>query len=207
MTELTLLHTADVHRATFDALAARIALGARLSHVVRPDWLARAQDGIGADLADEIAKTIADVPGQVLCSCTTLGPVAGAAGAVRIDAPMMAQAARIGGPVLLVYCLQSTRAASRALLAAAQEAAGQRQEIRMLDLTDLWPLFEADDTDGFARAIAGRVAAALREAPDTGCAVLAQASMAGAAAHVAADVPVLTSPETALRAALGLTGG
>lgn len=204
MTELTLLHTAEVHRATFDALAERIAPGARLRHVVRPDWLARAQDRIGADLADEIAKTIAEAPGAVLCSCTTLGPVAGAAGAVRIDAPMMAQAARAGGPVLLAYCLDSTRAASRDLLAKALEAAGRGTEIRLLDLTELWPLFERGEDERFARAIAGRVETALADAPETGCVVLAQASMAGAAAHVAADVPVLTSPEAALRAALGM---
>jgi len=201
MTDLTLLHTAEVHRTTFDALAARIAPGARLRHLVRPDWLARAQDGIDADLADEIAETIAAAPGAVLCSCTTLGPVAGAAGAVRIDAPMMAQAARIGGPVLLAYCLDSTRAASRDLLAATLDTG---TEIRLLDLTELWPLFERGAGESFARAIAGRVAAALSAAPETGCVVLAQASMAGAAVHINTKVPVLSSPETALRAALGM---
>ncbi|TDK42391.1 hypothetical protein [Antarcticimicrobium luteum] len=205
MTALTLIHTAEVHRGTFDALAARIAPGARLVHVVRPDWLARAQDGIAADLADEIEAEIAAAPGAVLCSCTTLGPVAGAAGAVRIDAPMMALAARTGGPVLLAYCLESTQDASRALLEAAFAAVGTTGEVRMLDLGDLWGLFEAGDTEGFAQEIAGRVEAELRAAPGTGCVVLAQASMAGAAAHIAAGVPVLTSPETALRAALGLT--
>ncbi|GAA6203108.1 hypothetical protein [Aquicoccus sp. SU-CL01552] len=201
MTDLTLLHTAQVHRATFDALAARIAPGARLCHVVRPDWLTRAQNGIGADLADEIRETITAAPGPVLCSCTTLGPVAGAAGAVRIDAPMMAQAAQTGGPVLLAYCLDSTRVASRDLLAEALDAG---TKFRLLDLTELWPLFERGEGERFARAIAGRVAAALADAPDTGCVVLAQASMAGAAAHITAHVPVLSSPETALRAALGL---
>lgn len=204
MTELTLLHTAEVHRATFDALAARIAPGARLTHVVRPDWLARAQGGIGADLAAEIGAAVTEAPGPVLCSCTTLGPVAGAAGAIRIDAPMMARAARAEGPVLLAYCLESTRAASRALLEEAFAAAGKGDAIRMLDLGDLWRLFEAGETDGFARAIAGQVQDALRAAPETGAVVLAQASMAGAAALIRADVPVLTSPETALRAALGL---
>jgi len=203
MTELTLLHTAEVHRATFDALAARLAPGARLTHVVRPDWLARAQGGIGADLAAEIGAAVAEAPGAVLCSCTTLGPVAGAAGAIRIDAPMMARAARAEGPVLLAYCLESTRAASRALLEEAFAAAGKGDAIRMLDLGDLWRLFEAGETDGFARAIAGRVEDALRAAPETGAVVLAQASMAGAATLIQADVPVLTSPETALRAALG----
>ncbi len=206
MTDLTLIHTAKVHRTTFDSLAARIAPGARLHHIVRPDWLARAQSGIGPALTAEIKAAIAEAPGAVLCSCTTLGPVAGAAGAIRIDAPMMAQAAKTKGPVLLAYCLESTRAASHALLAAAmaaaEDAARHTGEIRLLDLGDLWPLFEAGDEDGFARAIASRVQKALRAAPGTGCVVLAQASMAGAAAHLSEPTPILTSPEAALRAVL-----
>lgn len=204
MAALTLLHTAELHRASFDTLAARIAPGARLTHIVRPDWLARAQGGIGADLAGEIAAAIAAAPGPVLCSCTTLGPVAGAAGAIRIDAPMMARAARTAGPVLLVYCLESTRAASHDLLAAACAAVGRTADIRLLDLGALWPLFEAGETEAFATAIAAQVTAALRAAPGTGCVALAQASMAGAAAHLDTAIPVLSSPETALRAALGL---
>ncbi|MDX2485254.1 MAG: hypothetical protein QNK42_16515 [Pseudodonghicola sp.] len=201
MTDLTLIHTAEVHRATFESLAARIAPGARLHHVVRPDWLARAQGGIGPDLAAEIEAAIAGAAGTVLCSCTTLGPVAGAAGAIRIDAPMMAQAAKTEGPVLLAYCLESTRAASHDLLAA---ALGAGEEIRLLDLTEVWPLFERGEGERFDRTIAGRVAAALADAPETGCVVLAQASMAGAAVHINTKVPVLSSPETALRAALGM---
>lgn len=204
MTDLTLIHTAEIHRASFDALAARIAPDARLRHIVRPDWLARAQGGIDAELADEITDAIHAAPGAVLCSCTTLGPVAGAAGAIRIDAPMMARAAQAKGPVLMAYCLESTRAASRDLLAAAFAAAGKVDAIRLLDLGDLWRLFEAGETDRFAQEIADRVTAAVREAPDTGAVVLAQASMAGAAGYIASDVPVLTSPETALRAALGM---
>lgn len=202
--DLTLLHTAEVHRATFDALAARIAPAARLVHLVRPDWLARAQGGIGPELDAEITDAIAAAPGPVLCSCTTLGPLAEAAGAIRIDAPMMARAAQADGPVMMAYCLASTLRPSTELLARAVTDAGKAPEIRPLDLTDLWGLFEQGDTGGFAHAIAGRIEAALRDAPDTGCVVLAQASMAGAAGYIEADVPVLGSPETALRAALEL---
>ena len=204
MTDLTLLHTAEVHRATFDRLAARIAPAARLHHVVRPDWLARAQGGIGPTLAEEITRTIAAAPGPVLCSCTTLGPVAAKAGAIRIDTPMMAAAARTGGPVLMAYCLESTRTPSRALLEAAFADRGITGDIRELDLRPLWPLFEAAEEQLFASAIAAGVTQALDAVPEITCVVLAQASMAGAAALIATDVPILSSPELALRAALGL---
>lgn len=205
MTELTLFHTAEVHRATFDALAARIAPGARLTHVVRPDWLARAQGGIGADLADEITTALAQVP-VALCTCTTIGGLAEQAGALRIDAPMMRVAAQSGGPVLLVCCLESTKAPSTALLEAAFAAEGHAARIAHLDLSGLWPLFTEGDGDAFAEAIARRVESALAARPDLSAVVLAQASMAGAQARVRANVPVLASPELALRAALERAG-
>ena len=53
----------------------------------------------------------------------------------------------------------------------------------------------------FADAIAARLAVALAGG-DFACAVLAQASMAAAAGRTQTRVPVLTSPELALRALL-----
>ncbi|MDK3017019.1 hypothetical protein [Pseudodonghicola flavimaris] len=205
MADLTLIHTAEVHRATFDRIAARIAPGARLAHIVHPDWLARARTGIGTDLAAEVTATLRAISGPVLCSCTTLGPLAADAGAIRIDAPMMARAARLGGPILMAYCLDSTRAPSLALLRQACAAAGHVPEIRPLDLTTAWPLFEAGPPQTFSRQIADRIGDQLAAAPEIACVVLAQASMAGATGYLKTAVPVLSSPETALQAALGLT--
>ncbi|MCU9839837.1 hypothetical protein OEZ49_18855 [Ruegeria sp. WL0004] len=203
MTDLTLFHTAEVHCRTFDALAARIAPDTRLTHVVRPDWLARAQDGIGKDLAAEITHTIGAAPSS-LCTCTTIGAVAAETGAIRIDWPMMQTAARCGGEVLLVFCLESTEVPSGELLREAFRQEGRSPRYRTLALPDLWPIFTAGDSDGFARAIAARIEAELALWPDTACVALAQASMAGAAGFTHASMPVLSSPELALRAALGL---
>ena len=69
MTDLTLFHTADVHVATFDALAPE----ADLTHVVRTDWLERAQTGVDAALRQEIAEAIRAAEGPSLCTCTTIG--------------------------------------------------------------------------------------------------------------------------------------
>ncbi|WIY27154.1 hypothetical protein [Parasedimentitalea psychrophila] len=195
MTDLTLLHTAKVHCATFDRLAPQ----ADLHHVVRPDWLARAQNGIDDRLAAEIAAAVKAAEAPVLCSCTTIGPVAEAAGAIRIDWPMMMQAALIGGPVLLAYCLDSTAQPSQALL---RRAFGRSDpQLTCLQLAPHWPLFEAGQTASFNQALAADIEQALTQ-QRYGCVVLAQASMAGAAGMIQTDVPVLASPEIATQALL-----
>jgi len=197
MPDLTLLHTAEVHVETFRTLAPE----AKLDQQVRADWLARAQGGIDAELKAEIAGAVAAAEGPVLCSCTTLGPAAEDAGATRIDWPMMQEAARLGGPVLMAYCLQSTAEPSQALL---RRAFGARDpQLTCLDLGQHWPLFEARDAVGFAAAIAGDIAEAAG-AMEFGCVVLAQASMAGAAnlLRQQVPVPVLASPEIAVETLL-----
>ncbi|TLP69010.1 hypothetical protein FEE96_01610 [Parasedimentitalea maritima] len=194
MTKLTLFHTAHVHADTFNTLAP----DAELGHTVREDWLARAQDGIDEVLATEIALAIQAADGPVLCSCTTIGEVAEQAGATRIDWPMMQEAAQIGGPVLMAYCLDSTAEPSEALL---RRAFGEMDpQLTCLKLAQHWPLFEAGKADDFASAIAAGIEAAL-EQQQFSCVVLAQASMAGAAKVLQAvtDVPILASPEIAVR--------
>lgn len=200
---ITLLHTAEIHRATFDTLRDRIAPGLTLRHILRPDFLSRAQEAMTDDLAIEITREIQNTLGPVLCTCTTLGPVAEAAGALRIDAPMMQAAAQTGGPVLMVYCLESTRAPSLALLTRALLAAANPHPLRPLPLLHLWPLFTGGAHDRFARAIAEGVRDHLAQQPDIAAIVLAQASMANAASRLAdLPFPVLASPESALRAAI-----
>lgn len=193
-----LLHTAEIHRATFDAMAPE----AELTHVVRPDLLSRAQGGIDAALEAEIAAAVRAAGAPCLCTCTTIGEVAQAAGAIRIDWPMMQEAARFGGPVIMAYALDSTLEPSRALLQRAFAEAGQALKLTLLPLTDLWPLFDTDPHDAFGRAIAARVDAALDQTPAS-CVVLAQASMAPAADFVTTSVPVLSSPRLALKTLLG----
>ncbi len=198
---LTMLHTAQVHCATFDALRDRIAPGVDLVHVVRPDWLMRAQTGITPELTKEITESIMAVTDKTICTCTTLGPIAANAGAIRIDQPMMRAAAKAGGPVVMAYCLSSTLNPSMALLKSEMTAAGNTSNIHPLPLLAHWRLFTAGDHAGFAKAIAG----GLRRAhiPAKATIVLAQASMAGAAEMLPdLDVLVLASPELALKTAL-----
>lgn len=200
---LTFLHTADGHRARFDALRDRIAPEEALCHVVRKDWLARAQDGGSAELEAEIAAAVAGSEGVVICTCTTIGPLAERAGAMRVDWPMMREAARIGGPVLLVYGLESTWEPSLALLERALSAQGCEAVVHPMPMMRFWPLFEAGEREAFDAVIAGEVRNVIESGREVGCVVLAQVSMAGAAALLGdLGVPVLASPELALRAGL-----
>ncbi|MBU2994195.1 hypothetical protein Q4555_07540 [Octadecabacter sp. 1_MG-2023] len=198
---IRLVHTAQVHVARFDALRDAIAPDVTLTHVVRPDLLDRARvegvtDPIRAELISELAL---DDPDPTICTCTTLGPAAEAAGAIRIDRPMMDKAAKLGGRVLLAVVLESTVAACQDALGASIQAAGTGTQIDTLVMPSAWPLFESGDMDGFAQFIADRVNAHLS---DHSAVVLAQVSMTDAAGRI--DHPtVLTAPELTLRFALG----
>lgn len=197
----TLFHTAQSHVARFNTLRDRIAPGQPLTHVVRADWLVRAQGGISAALATEIAQTIDSAPGARLCTCTTIGPVA--KGALRIDAPMMQAAAAIDGPLCLAYCLQSTAQPSLDLLTTCLPAS---RPIAQLYLPNAWAAFTQGDTAGFEAEIAHAVMAHLAQNPGTKGIILAQASMSGAADLLTdCGARVLSSPELALRALLAPT--
>ncbi|MCF2904760.1 hypothetical protein L0666_07155 [Octadecabacter sp. CECT 8868] len=196
---LTLVHTAQVHVTRFDALRDRIAPDVTLTHIVREDLLDRARakgvtEAIKADLVAELGD------GPTICTCTTLGPAAETAGAIRIDRPMMDKAATLGGRVLLAVVLQSTVAACQDALNESIQAAETDTKIDTLLMPDAWPLFESGDMDGFAQFIADRVNAHVL---DHTAVVLAQVSMTDAAGRI--DHPtVLTAPELALRFALGI---
>ena len=194
---ITMIHTAGAHVARFDALAAQLDTQIELHHVVRPDLLERAQnEGITEDVRRALLAEFG--PGVTLCTCTTLGPVAEAAGAIRIDRPMMKEAASLGGHVLLVVVLKSTLAFCQDSLRESIKESGADTTFDTLFIPEVWTLFEEGDDAGFAQAIADRVTATI----NGHCAVvLAQASMTDAAALIASP-PVLTSPRLALSAAL-----
>lgn len=200
---VTLLHTAEGHRARFEALRDRIAPGEDLRQEVREDWLERAQAGVTPELEAEIAEAVAGAEGVVICTCTTIGPAAEKAGAIRVDWPMMREAAKIGGPVLLAYGLESTWGPSLALLERALATEGREAVVHPMPMMRFWPLFEAGETEAFAAVIAGEVRKVIESGREIGCVVLAQVSMAGAAELLGdLGVPVLASPELALRAGL-----
>ncbi|MGW2564611.1 aspartate/glutamate racemase family protein [Streptomyces sp. NPDC001514] len=203
---LALLHTSPAHIPVFDALRDRDHPGLELRHLVDEKLLARARaEGpdsvtvVGAVWA-ALAAAVAQGAGAVLCTCSTIGAAAeGCAEAVgvpvlRVDRPMAA-AAGTHRRIAVVAALESTLEPTVALI---RDEAGERSpRIRTHVVEGAWELFEAGDREGFLDA----VAAAVDGVPDAEVIVLAQASMAGAAARATTAVPVLSSPRPGLAAA------
>ena len=199
---IALLHTAQVHVATFTELFAEKAPDAQLWHMVREDLLAQAQVGGLEIVAEPMFNALAELAeaDAILCTCSTLGPLVDQLGnpkAIRIDRPVMQAAAQVGSKPLLALCLESTRAASLALL---KDAGAADPTVHMCD--GAWAAFEAGDMAAFAAAIA----ASVRDGVDGhDCVVLGQASMRVAEPLLAdLGVPVLSSPALAVDHAIGM---
>jgi hypothetical protein len=197
---LALLHTSPVHVATFDALAAADAPDVDLVHVVREELLARAREHGPEAVADDVAAAVAGLDADaVLCTCSTIGAVAERYGALRVDRPMAAEAARLaggGGRVVVLAALETTLAPTFALLV---EEGVPEAALDAVVVPGAWERFEAGDTEGYLALV--RAAVAEAAAGGAVVVVLAQASMA-AADDGRSAVPVLSSPRLGLRAAV-----
>lgn len=216
MTTIGFLHTAAVHEATFDALVAGAAPGAGTLAVVDPALLATARDrgptppevqtGIRAAI-DTLVGRGADV---IVCTCSTIAGEAERIGTdapvpvVRIDRPLAVAAVAAGPRIAVVAAVESTVAPTTSLLESVAAAAGVTVTLTPVLCPDAWARFEADDRDGYLELVA---ASARRAAADHDVIVLAQASMADAAARVETRVPVLSSPVPAVAYALELVAG
>ncbi len=201
--KITCLHTAQSHVENFTAVFAKEGWDEALDHIVRPDLLARAQTDGSRDLSDDLRDLLHRCEGAdaVLCTCSTLGALVediAAENVVRIDRPAMEMAARYG-KVMLAICLESTRLPSSALF----EACAKGKEADVVLCAEAWTHFEAGEMSAFHRSIAQSVGAAMIDAPQTECIVLAQASMQGAGPLLLdIGVPVLATPSLAVRQAI-----
>lgn len=205
---LALLHTSPVHVPVFDALRDADHPGLVLRHLVRKELLDRAgamgPETVTGDVEALVTGAVAEGATAVLCTCSTIGGVAESVGAalgvpvLRVDRPMAATAVR-AGRVTVIAAVASTLPPTCALLDEETEKLGAGAvEVRSVLVQGAWERFEAGDRDGFL----GLVAAAADAVTDTDVIVLAQASMAGAAARTVTRIPVLSSPRPGLAAAV-----
>ena len=208
---LTFLHTSPVHIATFDQLLAEIDPSIPVKHLVNESLLRDARaNGITTELSQRITQAlvdaIADDAAVVVCTCSTIGGCAEQANHVtdrpiiRVDRAMAERAVAIGERIVVAAALASTLAPTRQLIEEVADQAGKA--IVMFDVLceAAWPYFERGDHGAYLAAIA----ACVRQAVPAGdVVVLAQASMAGAAALCAdLPVPILSSPRLGLEAAI-----
>jgi len=212
MNDIFLLHTASVHQANFDALGQTLGVDLAGRHQVDATLLARsmAAGRVTEDVVEDLERILRDLKAQgvkgVLCTCSSIGSAAERAGetvgipTLRVDRAMAEAACDAGSHWLVAACLESTLAPTEELL---RDVARDRNVIPTLDLVtvpEAWPLFEAGDIDGYAKAIADRVRGALG---GHDAIVLAQASMRPAETVLAdCGVPVLSSPLLGLKKAI-----
>jgi hypothetical protein len=213
MPSISFLHTAEAHIPTFEGLARSRSQAVATRHRVEPALLADAlaagsiTPAVAARVADAVraAGAGADV---VLCTCSTIGGAAEAAGralgitVLRVDRVMAEAAVALGRRILVAVTVASTIAPTRTLLEDVATAAGCAVDLRLVMVAGGFALFQAGDLAGYVAAIDRAVRAALGDAEVV---VLAQASMAGAAAGLA-DLgrPVLTSTALGVARALAL---
>ena len=211
---LALLHTGEVHVASFTKLLAAAAPDIPLHHIVRADLLAAAEaaGGLTAEIAQGTAEALdqamADGVTCVLCTCSTLGPAVEAAAHeaqapyLRVDRALAEQAVSQGNRILVVAAVETTIGPTVTLLREAADHAGRGVTFGTLVLPKAWARFQAGDQQGYLQEIARAVREGLGDAD---LVVLAQASMAGAADLLAdLGVPVLASPTLAVERAVRL---
>lgn len=151
----------------------------------------------------ELAASIGSDAVLVTCSTTSLlvDAIRGqfTLPVVKIDEAMAAEAVMSGPRIALVATNHTTLEPSQALIRAAATRAGREVQVTTVVVADALPALLRGDEETHDREVARAIANAAARADVV---VLAQASMARATATVAdrgLTVPVLSSPELALR--------
>ncbi|HEX4945623.1 MAG TPA: aspartate/glutamate racemase family protein [Blastocatellia bacterium] len=208
---LTLFHTAATNEPLFAALLHDIAPDIPVRHIVDETILPHAREhGVDQQLQQRVTDTILgavnDGSDVVLCTCSTIGGCAEATQSLtdkavqRVDRAMAEKAVNIGSRILVAATLASTLAPTCDLVRDAAAKAGKDIAIIEVLCANAWAKFEAGDREGYFADIA----AELRNVATQGdVIVLAQASMAGAAALCSdLPIPVLSSPRLGVAAAV-----
>lgn len=213
MTRLGFLHTVPALAARFDADLRAAEPAATAVHVVDGELLATAiRSGVDASVDAAVARHIEALAAEgvdaILVTCSSIGESAeAAAGAVgvpvvRVDAAMARDAvvaADAGGRIAVLATNAATLGPTGRLLERSTTALEQPPVVTTEVVAGAGEARAAGD-DARADAL---LADAVRSAAATAdVVVLAQASMAPAAALAGVGIPVLSSPESGLAAAL-----
>jgi hypothetical protein len=206
------LHTSPVHVETFDRLVKAADATIQVEHVVAEELLSDARR-VGVDdppLIRRIHGAMTDAARNgaavVVCTCSTIGGVAECTPTLpgltvaRIDRAMADRAVRLGSRILIVAALQSTLEPTAQLIRESASALQAEVALQTLWVEGAWPAFERGDRAAYISA----VVAAVRRAPRRfDAVVLAQASMAAAAAELRdLGTEVLSSPQLGVQALL-----
>jgi hypothetical protein len=201
VTVIGFLHTAEVHVATFRELFAELApSGLDDLHLVDESLLADARrTGSAPGLAGRLRELVVAGADLIVCTCSTIGAdaeaMSGEVAVLRLDRPMAEAAVATGDRIAVVATVESTMEPTLALL---RETAGRPVTLIPSPCYTAWRHFEAGDLAAYDEEIAAHIRAV---AADADVFVLAQASMAGAAALLP-GLAVLSSPRAAVAEAV-----
>lgn len=203
-TRVAFLHTGAVVIPTTAALAARLLPGVEVLNVL--DDRIVGDLGAGGDRAASVPERLVHLAsdakaagaGVVMLTCSSISGLADdvseAAGipVLRIDEAMADAAVAAGRRISVIATLPTTLTPTVRLILERARLADAAPELSEVLVTDAFAAAVAGDRELHDSLVGAAITAA---APHADVIVLAQASMAGAAAAVAVDVPVLTSPE------------
>jgi aspartate/glutamate racemase len=208
MARIICVHTATSNIVVFDeALATMNTVGVSLDHQVHADLLAAVEEH-GELTEAVVARTrrLLENAGEsadaVLLTCSTLGPVvddmgAGRAPVMRVDRALACEAVQGGGRIAVLCAAPTTMQPTRAVFEDAARETRAVVEVQLI--AGAWGRFKAGDMAAYASAIATAAHDAIARGVDR--VALAQSSMS-VAADLCRGAPVLTSPVSALRAAV-----
>jgi aspartate/glutamate racemase len=151
------------------------------------------------DLANAARSGGADI---VMLTCSSISHLAAATServgipVLRIDEAMADQAVERGGRIAVLATLPTTLAPTTALIRERAALAGRDPAVISEVVDGAFAAVSAGDRPAHDRLVAEAIE---RVAPGADVVVLAQASMASAAAAASVDVPVLTSLEPGIR--------
>lgn len=210
-----LLHTVPALAGDFEARVRSAVPGSRITHVAESDLLDRAiRGGVDDELTDrvvELCRVLVERGCEaVLVTCSSIGEAAEEAAArlavpvLRVDGAMAAEAARLAaapgasGRVAVLATLDSTLGPSVRLV---ERSAGTAVQVEAVLCEGAAAARASGDLAEHDRIVSARLAQMGR----VDVVVLAQASMAGAvSASADGSAPVLTSPDSGVRALVGV---
>lgn len=199
---IAFLHTGAVNIAPFGELARELLPGATVvnyldDRIVADLGDAARADSIPARIEDLVRAAAAGGADAVMFTCSSISeqaaPVAETVGirVLRVDEAMADAAVRAGRRIRVLATLATTCRPTLALVAERAALAGVSPELTSEVIDGAFAAIVSGDRETHDRLVG---AAIVRGAAEADVVVLAQASMATAAAAVEVDVPLLTSP-------------
>jgi len=206
-TDITFLHTGEVHVQTFSKLLEKHSPNLNVKHIVNSQFLEAAMaNGITDTLQSEVStllKNAAQTSKLVVCSCSTLGCIAentvfeNGDHALRIDRAMADLAVNSGVKILVLAALQSTIKPTAELMEASQKSQKTANTFDYCVVENSWQYFLNSQYAHYEQAIADIIT---QKQSGYDCIVLAQASMAGATKRVKEKrALILSSPEIGVK--------